>query len=208
MGPLIDNIGKKRLQCEHAFLIAVIFLLCANFGAVAAHAADTPPNDKELEYIIGSGDVLEILTWKEPDFSREEVLVRVDGNISFPLLNDVRAAGKTPVQLKGDLEHQLKAYIENPVVTVNVRQPNSQRVYILGEVVRTGEYNLMKRLRVLQAFALAGGFTEWASKDEILVLRQEGGSEKIIRIDYKNIIRGKDINQNIVLKADDTIIVP
>lgn len=159
-------------------------------------------------YKIGSGDILDIVTWKEPDFSREELLVRLDGNISFPLLNDVKAAGKTPTELKNDIEKKLKAFIETPVVTVTVRSPASQRFYILGEVINTGEYPLTKNLRVLQAFAIAGGFTEWAAKDEILLLRQEGGTERIIRIDYKSIIKGEDIGQNVPLKADDTIIVP
>ena len=160
------------------------------------------------DYEIGAGDILEITTWKEPDFSREEVLVRLDGKLTFPLLNDVQAAGLTTLDLKGVIESGLKDYVANPVVTVNVRQPLSKRFYILGEVTNTGEYPLVKHLTVLQAFALAGGFTEWASKDEIILLRQEGGKEKIYRIDYKDITKGKDLSQNIMLKADDTIIVP
>ena len=160
------------------------------------------------DYEIGAGDILEITTWKEPDFSREEVLVRLDGKLTFPLLNDVQAAGLTTLDLKGVIESGLKDYVANPVVTVNVRQPLSKRFYILGEVLRTGEYPLVKHLTVLQAFALAGGFTEWASKDEIILLRSEGGKDKIYRIDYKDITKGKDLSQNIKLKADDTIIVP
>lgn len=164
--------------------------------------------EKGGTYSIGSGDILEITTWKEPDFSREEIMVRIDGYISFPLLNDVLAAGQTPMGLKKVLEKKLQSFVASPVVTVNVRAPDSQKFYILGEVVNTGEYNLSKRLRVLQAFALAGGFTEWASKDEIIVLRQERGKERIFRVDYKDLIRGEDLRQNIFLKANDTIIVP
>jgi polysaccharide export outer membrane protein len=164
--------------------------------------------DSAQDYQIGAGDILEITTWKEPDFSREEVLVRLDGKLTFPLLNDVQAAGLTTLDLKGVIENGLKAYVANPVVTVNVRQPLSKRFYVLGEVVRTGEYPLVKHLTVLQAFALAGGFTEWASKDEIILLRSENGKEKIYRIDYKDITKGKDLSQNLQLQADDTIIVP
>ncbi len=160
------------------------------------------------EYHIGVGDILEITTWKEPDLSMEEVLVRTDGKISFPLVNDVQAAGLSPVELKRAIEAGLKEYVSNPVVTVHVTNPGSQRFYILGEVLNTGEYPLVKHLTVLQAFAVAGGFTEWASKKEIILLRQENGKEKIYRINYKNIVKGKDLNQNIKLKADDTIIVP
>ena len=115
-------------------------------------------------YQIGIGDVLGITTWKEPDFTRENVLVRTDGKISFPLLNDFPAAGLSPMELKYNLENALKAYVSHPVVTVHVINPMSQKFYILGEVSRTGEYPLVKHLTVLQAFALAGGFTEWASK--------------------------------------------
>jgi polysaccharide export outer membrane protein len=160
------------------------------------------------DYKIGSGDILEITIWKEPDLSREAVLVRTDGKISFPLLNDVQAAGLTPLEMKKNMEVGLKEFISNPFVTITVTSPESQKIYILGEVLNTGEYPLTKNLTVLQAFALAGGFTEWASKKEIILMRKEGGKDKIYRINYKNIIKGKDLSQNIKLKADDTIIVP
>jgi polysaccharide export outer membrane protein len=159
-------------------------------------------------YQIGIGDVLGITTWKEPDFTRENVLVRSDGKISFPLVNDFPAAGLSPMELKYNLEIALKAYVSNPVVTVHVVDPISQKFYILGEVLRTGEYPLVKHLTVLQAFALAGGFTEWASKKEIILLRHEGGKDQIFRINYKDIASGKDFSQNLKLKPDDTIIVP
>jgi polysaccharide export outer membrane protein len=160
------------------------------------------------EYKIGIGDVLEIVTWKEPDFSREEIIVRLDGKISFPLLDDVKAAGLTPNQLKKDIEEKLKEYVSNPSVTVTVRNAASQKFYVLGEVANTGEYPLSKDLTVLQAFALAGGFTEWASKKEIILFRHENGKEKVIQINYKDIIKNKDFSQNVAIKANDTIIVP
>lgn len=159
-------------------------------------------------YKIGSGDVLEILTWKEPDFSREGILVRIDGKISFPLLGDIQVAGQTPLQVKKKIEKRLEDFVDNPIVTVSVKAPGSQKFYVLGEVVNTGEYTLIKDLTVLQAFALAGGFTEWASKKEIILLRNENGKEKIIRVNYKKIIQGKDFSENIHIKANDTIIVP
>ena len=159
-------------------------------------------------YFIGSGDILEITTWKEEDFSREEILVRLDGMITFPLINDIQAKGQTPMQVKQDIEEKLKDYVENPVVTVTVRSSGSKRFYILGEVANTGEYPLVKGLTVLQAFALAGGFTEWASKKEIILMRNEDGKEKIYRVNYKDLIKGKDFSQNIKIQPDDTIIVP
>ena len=159
-------------------------------------------------YKIGSGDILRIITWKEPDLSRDEILVRTDGKITFPLLDDIQAAGLTPLELKKYIQKKLKGFVDSPVVTVTVWSPASQKFYILGEVVRTGEYLLTKDLTVLQAFALAGGFTKWASKKEIILLRRENGKEKIIRINYKNITTGKDFSQNVQIKANDTIIVP
>ena len=112
------------------------------------------------------------------------------------------------MQVKQIIEKGLNEYIDSPVVTVILKSPQSQKYYILGEIQKTGEYQIAKRLTVLQAFALAGGFTEWASKKEIILLRVERGKQKIIRINYKNIIKGKDLDQNVVVKTDDTIIVP
>ena len=184
------------------FSVLLILLLTAPQISSAQEKAARAP------YMIGPGNVLEIVTWKEVDFSREEVLVRSDGMITFPLLNDIQADGRTTVELKKDIEDKLKDYVSNPIVTVTVRIPTIKKFYILGEVVNTGEYDLAKELTVLQAFALAGGFTEWASKKEIILLRSEGDKEKIIRVNYKNIVKGKDLSQNIKIMNDDTIIVP
>jgi polysaccharide export outer membrane protein len=161
-----------------------------------------------VSYKIASGDILEIITWKEPDFSRKEVLVRTDGKITFPLLGDIQAAGRTPLHVKKNIELRLKDFVEKPFVTVTVKNPDGQKFYILGEVINTGEYNLVKDLTLLQAFAIAGGFTEWASKKEIILIRNEDGKEKIYKINYKEIMKGKGLNQNIRIKVDDTIIVP
>lgn len=199
----------KKLSILVTCLLAIVSIGIGESQSAEKKAVQTwSAKASGQDYEIGAGDILEITTWKEPDFSREEVLVRLDGKLTFPLLNDVQAAGLTTLDLKGVLENGLKDYVSNPVVTVNVRQPLSKRFYILGEVQRTGEYPLVKHLTVLQAFALAGGFTQWASKDEIILLRSENGKEKIYRIDYKDITKGKDLSQNLKLQADDTIIVP
>jgi polysaccharide export outer membrane protein len=193
--------------------IPIVLMLVAECPAADDKKASQPKTvwsarASHDDYRIGAGDVLEITTWKEPDLSREEVLVRTDGKISFPMLNDVQAAGLSPLELKTNMEQGLKDFVEGPFVTITVRNPGSQRVYVLGEVENTGEYPLIKKLTVLQAFALAGGFTEWASKKEIILLRNEGGQDKIYRINYKEITKGRDLSQNLKLKADDTIIVP
>ncbi|BBO72930.1 sugar ABC transporter substrate-binding protein [Desulfosarcina widdelii] len=185
--------------------IASLGILAVLLFAVPQTGLSQSPKES---YIIGNGDILEIVTWKEEDFSREEIIVRLDGMISFPLLDDVMAAGKTPTQLKLDIQDGLKAYVSEPHVTVTIRSAASKRFYILGEVVNTGEYPLTKNLTVLQAFALAGGFTEWASKKEIILFRRDQGKETVIRIDYKDIVKGKDFSQNVEIRADDTIVVP
>jgi polysaccharide export outer membrane protein len=193
----------KPLPVYRPFLL--MFLILAGLHGLHAPAAAQSPKET---YRIGAGDILEIVTWKEPDFSRGEVLVRTDGQVSFPLLNDVQAAGRTPLELKQDIEQRLKDYVGTPVVTVTVRTANSQKFYILGEIKGTGEYPLYKSLTVLQAFAMAGGFTDWASKKEIMLLRKVEGQEKIFRVNYKAIVAGDGLNQNVTLQADDTIIVP
>ena len=189
------------------YLSYITIVLSIAFILVNTHPCFAQEEAKET-YLIGSGDILEITTWKEVDFTREEILVRLDGMITFPLINDIQAKGRTPMQVKQVIEEKLKEYVESPVVTVTVRTSGSKRFYILGEVVNTGEYPLVKGLTVLQAFALAGGFTEWASKKEIILMRNEDGQEKIFRVNYKDIIKGKDFSQNIKLQPDDTIIVP
>jgi len=189
-------------------VILIVSLSLPVLGEEKKTESGWKPDTVGEPYQIGIGDILEITTWKEPDFTRDNVMVRADGKISFPLLNDFPAAGLSPMELKYNIEKGLKAYVSNPVVTVHIKDAVSQKFYVLGEVKKTGEYPLAKHLTVLQAFALAGGFTEWASKDEIILLRHEGGKDKIYRINYKDIARGKDFSQNLKLKADDTIIVP
>ena len=168
---------------------------------------ETATETDDNYYKIGKGDILEIITWKEEDFTRE-VFVRIDGKITFPLLDDIHADGRTTMEVKEEIETKLKEFIEDPIVTVILKSPLSQKFYILGEIANTGEYELAKKLTILQAFALAGGFTEWASKKEIILLRNENGIDKLIRVNYKNIIKGKDLSQNVNIKVNDTIIVP
>lgn len=158
------------------------------------------------DYRIGKGDVLEINVWKEEDLTRT-VTVRNDGKISLPLLDDIQAAGKTPMELKAVISNKLSSFIEGPVVTVIVKEQGSQRIYIIGEVKSIGEYVLNKDLTVVQALALAGGFTEWAKKDKIVLLRRSQGKEQRMIINYDDIVDGEKPGQNILLQADDTIIV-
>jgi polysaccharide biosynthesis/export protein len=186
-------------------ILTAIFIVLVSSPLLVAQ---TWSAKQTADYVIGAGDVLDITTWKELDLTKADVLVRLDGKISFPLLNDVQAAGVTSGDLKKTIEEGLKSYVAHPVVTVAVKSPMSQKFYVLGEVTKTGEYPLFKNMTVLQAFAVAGGFTQWASKDEILLLRREAGKEKIYRVNYKDITKGRDPAQNLLIQADDTIVVP
>ena len=190
-------------------LMAVILFA----GLSTASAQDKPvqtwsAKSQSTDYRIGAGDMIEVSTWKEPELSRKEVLVRVDGKISFPLIGDIQAAGMTPAELTETIQKGLTNYVTAPVVTVTVTNPGSQKVYVLGEVMKTGEYQVLKGLTVLQAFALAGGFTQWAAKDEILLIRKEGAKDRIYKINSKDIMKGRDAENNLVLQANDTIVVP
>jgi polysaccharide export outer membrane protein len=158
------------------------------------------------DYIIGADDMLQVSVWKEPDLTNT-LPVRPDGKISLPLLNDVQAAGLTPMQLAASITEKLKKFLADPRVTVVVTQINSQRVYVLGEVLHTGAMNLLPHMTVLQALATAG-FTQFANTGGIYVLRVENGEQKKIPVKYKRLIKGEAMEQNIMLKPGDTIVVP
>lgn len=158
------------------------------------------------DYVIGPEDVLHISVWKETDLTNT-LPVRPDGKISMPLLDDVQAAGLTPMQLANSLTDKLKKFISDPRVTVVVTQMNSQKVYITGEVAHTGAMPLTPNMTVLQAVASAG-FTQFANTKGIYVLRTEGGKQLKLPFNYKQVVKGESMEQNIVLRPGDTIVVP
>lgn len=160
----------------------------------------------EQGYMIGPNDMLHIAVWKEPDLTTT-VPVRSDGMISVPLLNDVLAAGLTPMQLGALLTQKLKKYVDAPRVTVVVSQTNSHRVYVIGEVLHTGPLALVHNMTVLQALATSG-FTQFANTKRIYILRAENGAEQKIPFNYRQVIKGQVMTQNILLKPGDTIVVP
>jgi polysaccharide export outer membrane protein len=157
-------------------------------------------------YIIGSEDSLHVAVWKEPELT-VTLPVRPDGMISLPLLNDVQAAGLTPMQLAASLTEKLKKYLSDPRVTVVVTAMNSRRVYILGEVLHTGPMAMTPNMTVLQALASAG-FTQFANTKGIYVLRVENGRQQKMPFNYKQVVKGESMAENIVLKPGDTIVVP
>jgi polysaccharide biosynthesis/export protein len=167
--------------------------------AAAGAAAEAPAG-----YVIGQGDVLRVTVWKEPDLTGD-VTVRPDGRITLPLLGDVAAAGSTPSQLAAGLAGEFSRLVEGARVTVSVSQALSARVYVVGQMMRPGEFPLAGRLTVLQALALAGGFKDFAKVESIVIVRED---QTVIPFNYKRVADGKDVSQNVALAAGDTIVVP
>ena len=156
-------------------------------------------------YIIGPEDVLHIYIWKEEAMSKT-VPVRMDGKISLPLVDDVQAADLTPLQLKEVLTNKLKSVIDNPTVSVTVIEANSFRVYVSGEVKGPGVHRLRSETSFLQLMTMVGGFTDWADKKNVLIIRKEKGAEKRIKINYKKILDGDE--PDIIIKRGDMVVVP
>ena len=199
------------------FKPTAIVLLVLAAGSVPA-GAQTPPAASPVSatvdamatppgYIIGPEDQLGIVFWREKDMSAD-VVVRPDGKISLPLLNDVQAAGLTPPALRDRLTDAARQFIEDPNVTIVVRQINSRRVFVTGEVARPGPYPLIGSATVLQIIATAGGLREYADDKHILVLRPENGHNVTFKFNYRDVAKQKNLAQNVELKPGDTIIVP
>jgi polysaccharide export outer membrane protein len=171
-------------------------------GSPAAAGVTLPPG-----YVIGADDILLIVFWREKEMSAE-VIVRPDGKISLPLLNDVDAAGYTPDQLRGQIEKTAAKYLAEPNAAVVVRAINSRRAFITGNVMKPGGYPLTADMTVLQLIAIAGGLQEYADSKNIVVMRNEKGVVRHFKVNYKDIVRQKKVDQNILLKPGDTVVVP
>jgi polysaccharide biosynthesis/export protein len=168
-----------------------------------APAGVMPPAD----YVIGADDVLEVIVWREKDLSAE-VKVRPDGKVSLPLVNDIQAGGLTPEGFRAAVTTAVTKFVEAPSVTVIVKQINSRQVFVMGEVVKPGTYPLTAPTTVLQLLAQAGGPTPYAKTDEIGVMRTVDGKTTRHLFNYKEVARGRKIEQNIVLRPGDTVIIP
>lgn len=171
-------------------------------GNGAAAAATLPAG-----YLIGAGDVLTVVFWRDKEMSAE-VVVRPDGKISLPLVNDVQAAGYTPEQLRLALEKAAEQFVAEPNATVVVKEINSRKVYITGNVAKPGTYPLADDMTVLQLIAVAGGLLEYADSKGIVVMRRDGGRDQHFKFNYKDVVRQKNLRQNIALKPGDTVVVP
>ena len=183
--------------------LPAIALLC-----ISSVRAQTPAgNDEGAGYEVQPGDLLQVSVWKEEDLDLE-VLVRPDGGFSFPLAGDISAAGKTVEELRAELTEKLSRFIPDLFVTVLVRQINGNKIYVIGQVNQPGEFIVNPRVDVMQALSLAGGTTTFSSPNDIFVLRRENGEQRALPFQLNNVMRGRDLDQNIVLQSGDVVVVP
>jgi polysaccharide export outer membrane protein len=193
-----------------------IWLVLLSIPIVCAQEGKEPLLQKQSQaevaadsnvYVIGPEDVLYIHIWKEEALSKT-IPVRSDGKISLPLIDEIQAAGLTPLQLKERLMEKLKEFVNVPDVSVIVMEANSFKVFVSGEVRTPGVYRLRSETSLLQFIPMVGGFTEWANPKKILIIRKEDGKENRITVNYKKIVTGEAPESNISLKPGDTVIVP
>jgi polysaccharide export outer membrane protein len=194
--------GRRALVPLLSFLLLVT-LVPAFLAQTAEHAE---PSTVPL-YVIQPNDLLKIFVWKQPDMSGQ-VLVRPDGRISLPLVQDIQAAGRTPAELKQNIEESLKEYIGFPTVTVIVDAIQSYRVFVTGQVSKPGPIMSEKPISVLQAIALAGGFGQMAKSADTVIVRSTSEGSTLFRFNYPEVIKGEHFNQNITLKTGDVVVVP
>jgi polysaccharide biosynthesis/export protein len=200
-----------RPSWKLALICIISLLLMGSLGLGAQNrperkVAENP--ELTVDYVIGIEDVLSIFVWKEPDFSIRELVVRSDGKISLPLVNDIQAGGLTPKQLKEKITDRMKEYIETPNVTVTVLKSMSQSVSIVGQVNRPGSYTFIAPTTVLELLARAGGLTEFAKNKNIKIIRKTGEKIDQYSFNYYKVIKGEGMQQNITLKTGDIIMVP
>jgi polysaccharide export outer membrane protein len=184
-------------------LFPVLFSLSTSAAfADAAEGVATRPT-----YRLQPGDVVTVSVWKEQDLQRE-VLVRPDGAVSFPLAGEIDVDGRTVEELRVSLVERLKRYVPDPVVTVAVKTIGGNRVYVLGKVLRPGEFPFSSPIDVMQALSLAGGATSFASVNDIVILRRENSAQRAMLFRYGDVERGKNLQQNVLLQSGDTVVVP
>lgn len=196
--------------------ISVVFLvsmLLAGCAAAGGEKSAMPPAAAQQEppgasYRIAPGDVLEITVYGERDLSKKGLVVRPDGKVTFPLAGDIKVGDMTTVQVKQELEKKLHAFIPEAVATVSVQTLGSLQYYVVGKVNKPGMFDVSRPLTVLQALALAGGLTVFADQRHIQIVRNQDGKVSRLPFNYKEVVNGKHLEQNIVLQRGDTVVVP
>jgi polysaccharide export outer membrane protein len=160
------------------------------------------------DYTLNAGDTLDIAVWKEEDLTKKDVIVRPDGKFTFPLAGEITAAGRTIAQIETAMATRLKVYIPEPVVSVSVKTLDGCRIYVIGQVSKAGSFVMNPRVNVLQALSLAGGLTPFAASNDIIVLRGSGVAQRALPFHYGEVIKGRNLTQNVLLEAGDVVIVP
>ena len=188
---------------------SVTAILTLMFASLAPHSAAFSAGDSKpvAQYLVQPGDVLAVSVWKEEDLI-QDVIVRPDGQITFPLVGEARAAGNSTEDLRLLISERLKKYIPDPVVTVSVRQLAGNTIYVLGKVNRLGVFPILRDVDVMQALSLAGGTSTYAALNDIKILRRVNGKLTALSFKYAEVEKGKRLEQNVVLRAGDVVVVP
>ena len=186
---------------------AGIFVAAAVIGILFGSETFAQAPEQDSPYRIGPNDVLNIFVWKEAELTRD-VTVMPDGKITYPLIGEIMAQGQTASELKKAITDKLQGFVTAPEVTVIVKESRSQVIYAIGKLTRPGPMALAPGMTVMQALSAAGGFAEWADPKNILIVRREGGKETQLRFNYKEYTSGENLQQNILLKPGDTLVVP
>ncbi|MBI1745527.1 MAG: polysaccharide biosynthesis/export family protein [Acidobacteria bacterium] len=201
-------------------VVLVIGLLLITSSLCAAQKKDKIADSKDLEkavesrsrsivsrYTIQPEDVIQVFVWREVDLTRT-VVVRPDGKITLPLVQDIQASGLAPIELKKQIEDRLKEFVDSPNVTVMVESINSYKVYFVGRVSNQGVMTLLQPVTILQGLALAGGLEEFAKHEDIAIVRGSDKETKVLPFNYKDVMKGKNLSQNVVLEPGDVVIIP
>ena len=195
MTRLFNTAQNTRVACT----LATLLLL----GVTPAGQAQQAP-----DYTMNAGDTLDISVWKEEELTKKDVIVRPDGKFSFPLAGQVLARGRSAAEIEAEITSRLKRYIAEPVVSVSVKNLDGCRIYVIGQVTKAGSFVLNPRVNVLQALSLAGGMTPFAALNDIMVLRGSGESQRALPFHYGDVIKGRNLSQNVLLEPGDVVVVP
>ena len=207
----VSQVNRQWLMGSVAVMFALaLFCGCTppvshlTEGQAAAATAATPDQDK---YLLGPEDAIEISVWKEPDLTKQ-LVVRPDGKITYPLIGEVQASGQTVKQLQAEILKRLEKFVTDAHVTVILLKAQNYKIYVTGKVNRPGDFVIGKPVNVMQAIAMAGGLTPFASPGSIMVLRTVAGQEKIYPFNYKEVAKGQFLEQNRILLPGDVVVVP
>ena len=192
---------------RQSVLFRYVSTFCLFLASLSISAVQAQQTGVGLEYRIGPEDVLHISVWKEEDLDRE-VLVRPDGGISFPLAGDLQVSGRTPIEVQDEIRSRLQRYVPDAEVTVSIEKVSGYTIFVLGEVEEPGQFTLGRYVDVVQALTLSGGFTPYANKCSIQILRRQDGREVTYKFDFRSVSRGRNLDQNIILQSGDVVLVP